>query len=255
MIFRRILEHVRTQNWIAVGIDFVIVVVGVFIGIQLGNWNEERAGQTRAVGYLERLAADLDLTTESFENNRIFREQVRDQGERALSFYEDRGSASDWQVISAFMEASHSIGVRSVRATYEELTSTGDVALLEDSELMRELGVYYGEIKINDLISEFPAYRRTVRGIIPVALQRYHTEHCYETSVRQAQLFKECPAPTGLGIETGPVVASLLSNEELRNELRYWVATGDIVVGILYREAARSQALTDRVRASVEASR
>lgn len=47
MILRRITEHVRAQNWFAVALDFVIVVVGVFIGIQVANWNEERALQQR----------------------------------------------------------------------------------------------------------------------------------------------------------------------------------------------------------------
>lgn len=32
MILRRITEHVKTENWFAVGIDFVIVVIGVFVG-------------------------------------------------------------------------------------------------------------------------------------------------------------------------------------------------------------------------------
>ena len=47
MILRRITEHVKTQNWFAIGLDFVIVVVGVFIGIQVSNWNEAR-GERRA---------------------------------------------------------------------------------------------------------------------------------------------------------------------------------------------------------------
>ena len=33
MILRRITKHVKDQNWFAVGIDFIIVVVRVFIGI------------------------------------------------------------------------------------------------------------------------------------------------------------------------------------------------------------------------------
>ncbi len=33
MILRRITEHVNAQNWFAIGLDFLIVVVGVFIGI------------------------------------------------------------------------------------------------------------------------------------------------------------------------------------------------------------------------------
>ena len=32
MISRSIAEHVKSHNWFAVAIDFVIVVLGVFIG-------------------------------------------------------------------------------------------------------------------------------------------------------------------------------------------------------------------------------
>ena len=30
MILRRVMKHVRDQNWFAVGVDFLIVVNGVF---------------------------------------------------------------------------------------------------------------------------------------------------------------------------------------------------------------------------------
>ena len=43
MLLRSLTKHVNDQNWIAIGIDFIIVVVGVFIGIQVANWNEARA--------------------------------------------------------------------------------------------------------------------------------------------------------------------------------------------------------------------
>ena len=42
MLLRRITEHVKSQNWFAVWLDFIIVVVGVFFGIQIGNWNASR---------------------------------------------------------------------------------------------------------------------------------------------------------------------------------------------------------------------
>lgn len=42
MLLRRISKHVKDQNWFAVGLDFVIVVIGVFFGIQIGNWNDAR---------------------------------------------------------------------------------------------------------------------------------------------------------------------------------------------------------------------
>jgi len=34
MILRRLTKHVKDQNWFAVGLDFVIVVIGVFVGMR-----------------------------------------------------------------------------------------------------------------------------------------------------------------------------------------------------------------------------
>ena len=59
MILRSITRHVRDQNWFAVGLVFLIVIVGVFIGIQVSNWNGERQNTALADDYPERLTADL----------------------------------------------------------------------------------------------------------------------------------------------------------------------------------------------------
>jgi hypothetical protein len=51
MLLRHIIEHVRVQNWTAIVIDFAIVVVGVFVGLQVSNWNEERQDDSRTQSY------------------------------------------------------------------------------------------------------------------------------------------------------------------------------------------------------------
>ena len=60
MLLRRITKHVTDQNWFAVFLDFVIVVVGVFIGIQVANWNEERQQKQTTKHYIERLVDELN---------------------------------------------------------------------------------------------------------------------------------------------------------------------------------------------------
>ena len=45
MILRRVIAHFRKQEWTAIAIDFVIVVVGVFMGIQAQTWNAARVGK------------------------------------------------------------------------------------------------------------------------------------------------------------------------------------------------------------------
>jgi hypothetical protein len=59
MILRRVIEHVRHQEWTAIFIDLVIVVVGVFIGIQVANWNEDRVPRAKSAVFTARLEADL----------------------------------------------------------------------------------------------------------------------------------------------------------------------------------------------------
>ncbi len=59
MILRRVIAHVRKQEWTAIAIDFVIVVIGVFVGIQVANWNEERQAAVRRDQIVATLVADL----------------------------------------------------------------------------------------------------------------------------------------------------------------------------------------------------
>jgi len=60
MIMRSITKHVRDQNWFAVGIDFLIVIVGVFIGIQVANWNEDRLDDQRRAQIIDALVTNLE---------------------------------------------------------------------------------------------------------------------------------------------------------------------------------------------------
>ena len=59
MLLRRVMAHVKTQDWTAIVIDFVIVVAGVFVGIQVSNWNASRIERELMRGHLSEIAEDL----------------------------------------------------------------------------------------------------------------------------------------------------------------------------------------------------
>ncbi len=59
MLLRRITKHVKEQNWTAVGLDLGIVIFGVFIGIQVANWNDARTEALREQQVLLELLDDL----------------------------------------------------------------------------------------------------------------------------------------------------------------------------------------------------
>ena len=60
MILRRITSAFKRQDWFTVAIETLIVVLGVFLGIQLGNWNQSRADAREYAEALERLRGEID---------------------------------------------------------------------------------------------------------------------------------------------------------------------------------------------------
>ena len=59
MLLRRITQHVKDQNWFAVGLDFVIVVAGILIAFQITEWNEARSVREDERDFLSRLHGDI----------------------------------------------------------------------------------------------------------------------------------------------------------------------------------------------------
>ena len=59
MILHRLAVRLKQQDWTAVAIEFVLVVAGVVVGIQVANWNEERKERALETAYLARIAEDV----------------------------------------------------------------------------------------------------------------------------------------------------------------------------------------------------
>ncbi len=67
MILRRVIAHFRRQEWTAIFLDFLIVVVGVFIGLQVNNWNEARGERRAEIGYLAAMEEDVAFSIGNLE--------------------------------------------------------------------------------------------------------------------------------------------------------------------------------------------
>jgi hypothetical protein len=59
MILRRFAQALNEQNWTAITIEFVLLVLGVFLGIQVANWNQALADRRVADRYLADIAGDI----------------------------------------------------------------------------------------------------------------------------------------------------------------------------------------------------
>jgi hypothetical protein len=60
MILRRISYHLHSQNWLALGLEMIIVVAGIFIGLQIDGWRSSQVDREVEHKYLERLLSDMN---------------------------------------------------------------------------------------------------------------------------------------------------------------------------------------------------
>ena len=70
MILRSLMKHVKDQNWTAVFLDFLIVVLGVFIGAQVASWNVERQNRILFQEALSRAESEFHTNLQELENTR-----------------------------------------------------------------------------------------------------------------------------------------------------------------------------------------
>ena len=88
MILRRFTTALKQQNWTTILIEFVLLVGGVFLGIQAANWNEQRAEDAKAQAYLARIRVNLEADLLSIERREILWRQVIAYGKGAIRYAE-----------------------------------------------------------------------------------------------------------------------------------------------------------------------
>ncbi|MDH5630780.1 MAG: hypothetical protein OEY96_11570 [Gammaproteobacteria bacterium] len=145
MILRRFMKHITDQNWFAVGLDMIVVITGIFFGMQLTDWNEERNNRVLESSYYQQLI--LDLKADQEITRYAINENSTNHAHGQLFYQaltEDDFQISDPNKFaeSVLLSRYHTSSIIN-RQTYEELTNTGNLRLLVDVDLKREIVGYY----------------------------------------------------------------------------------------------------------------
>jgi len=167
----------RDQNWLAVFLDFVIVVVGVFIGIQVSNCNDLRNERAAAVAFEQRLRNDLRDQEKQYDAMIEYYRSVRDS--RTLEWL-DASSGLNYEafLIDAY-RATHYVGIIPFRSTYDELKASGELRLIHP-RLIRAVSGTFEPSEVADRSVRFvdPPYRATFRRSIDPELQKILAQAC-----------------------------------------------------------------------------
>ncbi|MCA8886263.1 MAG: hypothetical protein KDA35_06545 [Hyphomonadaceae bacterium] len=155
MILRRVIDHFRKQEWTAIAIDFVIVVIGVFIGIQVANWNEARLDAQRERAYLVALQGDFREVIAELEHDIARYDDIADSMTFLLE--QSRMTQSDASLDQLNQAAGQLIameGTSIVSDTYSNLTGSGDLSIIKRQALKDAMASFFGNYDVVLLVSE-----------------------------------------------------------------------------------------------------
>ncbi len=149
MILRRLAQQLKDQNWTAIAIEFVLLVLGVFLGIQVANWNEERQESAREAGFQARLLQDFESIDARLARNAERWQMNLDSANLLLSDLEAFRAAGKWPREKLAMLQDLNV-IASMRTpapragTYVEMQSDGQLGILRDVRLRDALRQYDG---------------------------------------------------------------------------------------------------------------
>ena len=141
MILRRVIKHFREQEWTAIALDFLIVVVGVFVGLQVNNWNAALGERAEEVYYLKTLAGDARVSMAAVSEQIAFLEKQA-AAQKRLARYSD-GAEQD--LTTQDLDALIQVGIYELytvsprQVTFEELKSSGKLPILKSPALRTKL--------------------------------------------------------------------------------------------------------------------
>lgn len=230
MILRRLIENLRAQNWTAIALEFLIVVIGVFLGTQVSNWNQERLEKRETERLLVNLVPELQGQLQFFDDVRTYYRITRGYADQALAGWNGADGITDEQFVVAAYQASQITGI-GTNAENWALTFGGDqLRSIDNPKIRRNLEVIltsdYGPITLNAAASP---YREQVRRLIPIRVQDAIRRECgdrYDTmkiGFVRVTLPETC-AMRIPGPEAARIAASLRARPDLAQELTWHLA-------------------------------
>jgi len=153
MILRRVIEHFRKQEWTAIFLDFIIVVLGVFLGVQVNGLVADAADRRREQAYLVSLRNDFAVISAELQSDAGAFASIADK----MKFLLDQSrmaapSASNEELNAAAAALIEMEGTPMVSGTYEAITGSGELEIIRSKKVKEALTAFFGRADIVRLV-------------------------------------------------------------------------------------------------------
>lgn len=144
MILQRLASAIRNQNWSQIITEILIVIVGIFLGLQVQAWYENQQDHIQERAFLVRLHNELQNVEASIQGYQEINFSFEKLFEEALDALAGKGDVANLDNSHCFMiSASHIyIGNSTPLPTMTELISSGQLSTISDQELRNAIANY-----------------------------------------------------------------------------------------------------------------
>lgn len=222
MIFKRAVANLRAQNWAAIAIELAIVVVGVFLGIWVANWNLDRAERREIDNLLTQMRPELTRSMQNSDTQRAYFAVTRKYAEVALAGWAGDRNVNDRDFVVSAYQASQIVGSTRDGQSYSMMLGGDQVRKIDDpflrTSLMRLMSFNYDPVSLTSLQTR---YRDHVREIIPNAIQEAIRAQCGDFRIKEGMI--SLPATCSANLppkEIAKGAAMLRAHPELAQELQ-----------------------------------
>lgn len=239
MILRRLIHHLQHQHWTAVFLDFVIVVLGVFIGLQVQEWNTARTARAELNQQLIGLRLELEANLAHFTGYRAeLVQQMEDVTALREAFKSEPPAISSNAFNAKFLNVQRIKVFAPDLTALNELAETGGLRRLKDSGLRNAIGDWRRELgNVNRNYAD--ALRQRDGVMNPFILKNMS----YGPLLEQSYIVGD-----GIGRSTfRNDVAALAKSREVDNQLAYRYGICGSTVYALDALVAETKRLVDRL--------
>lgn len=236
MIFKRFAANLRAQNWLAILIELGIVILGVFVGTLVANWNQERIDRRETQQMLANLGPELQNQLNFIDDVRAYYQVTRQYADQALAGWAGAPEVSDEEFVIAAYQASQVTGIGTNTENWALTFGGEQLRNIEDPEIRRDLEVIltadYAPIALNSAASP---YREQVRRLIPITVQDAIRRECgdrFEISTMgliRIKLPDRCAVKIPAA-EAAEVARTLRARPDLARELNWHLAGVAVVM-------------------------
>lgn len=223
MILRRLSANLRAQNWTAIMVEFVLVVLGVFFGILAANWNLEQSAKRETGRLLSQLDSELVPLVASLESIETYYRVSGRFADRAMAGWRGDPDVSDNEFVIAAYQASQIYGNGTNSAVWAQIFGAENLRNIDDPGLRRNLRQFMAfDFALVNLNAARSRYREEVRKVIPNTLQDAIRKRCGDRSMASGILI--LPPTCNLNLppaEAARTAAALRTRADLPGELNW----------------------------------